>query len=131
ALRLAQVGPDRPVAARTTAADILARAQLAQQQLDRLAVAIESAGPLEADRLLTAFEQSADEALGLKLVEALARARALSSLRIDALKAHLAKYPPAVRSRAEERLYSRLNVDAAKQKARLEEMMGALSAGDV
>ncbi len=126
-----QIGPERPVAARTTAADVLARARLTPGQLDRLAVAIESAGPLEADRLLSAFEQSTDEALGLKLVDAASRSRALPSLRIDSLKAHLAKYGPAVRSRAEERLYSRLNADAARQKARLEQMMAALTAGDV
>jgi putative membrane-bound dehydrogenase-like protein len=126
-----QVGPDRPVAARTTAADVLAQARLAPGQLDRLSLALESAGPLEADRLLTAFEQSTDEPLGLKLVDVLSRSRALTSLRIDALKAHLAKYGSAVRSRAEERLYSRLNADAARQKAHLEQMMGALAAGDV
>jgi putative membrane-bound dehydrogenase-like protein len=126
-----QINPDRPVAARTTAADVLARARLAPGQLDRLSVALESAGPLEADRLLTAFDQSTDEALGLKVIDVLSRSRALTSLRIDALKAHLAKYGPAVRSRAEERLYSRLNADAARQKAQLEQMMGALTAGDI
>ncbi len=126
-----QIRPDRPVAARTTAADVLARARLSPAQLDRLADALAAAGPVEADRLLTAFEQSTDESLGLKLVDVLARSPALTSLRIDALKAHLAKYGAAVRARAEERLYSRLNVDAARQKARLEQMMGTLAAGDV
>jgi putative heme-binding domain-containing protein len=90
-----------------------------------------TAGPVEADRLLTAFEQSTDEALGLKLVDVLSRSPVLTSLRIDALKAHLAKYDEAVRTRAEERLYSRLNANAAQQKAQLERMLGALSAGDI
>src|SRR5262249_41801580 len=54
---LEQIHPDRPVAARTTAADILARARLAPGQLDRLAEALAAAGPVEADRLLAAFEQ--------------------------------------------------------------------------
>ena len=40
---------------------------------DRLADALATAGPVEADRLLAAFEQSTDEALGLKLVNVLAR----------------------------------------------------------
>ena len=81
-----------------------------------------SAGPVEADRLLAAFEQSTDEALGLKLVNALAASPALSSLRVDALKAHLAKYGPPVQKQAEA-LYARLNADAAKQKAQLEQLM--------
>ena len=89
---------DRPVAARTTAADVLAQARLSPEQLDRLADVLSAAGPVEVDRLLTAFEQSTDESLGLKLVSVLARSPVLSSLRIDALKAHLAKYGPAVRS---------------------------------
>jgi putative heme-binding domain-containing protein len=128
---IAQIDPERPVTARTTAADILARAKLSAGQLDRLAAAIATAGPVEADRLLAAFEQSTDEALGLKLVDVLSRSPALMSLRIDALKAHLAKYAPSVRSHAEERLYSRLNADAARQKVRLEQMMGTLAAGDI
>ena len=90
-----------------------------------------AAGPVEADRLLSAFEQSTDEALGLKLVDALSRSPALSGLRLDALKAHLAKYGPTVRTRAEERLYSRLNAGAAQQKAQLDRMLGTLAAGDV
>jgi putative membrane-bound dehydrogenase-like protein len=128
---MSQIGPDRPVAARTTAADVLARARLAPGPLDRLVDAMATAGPVEADRLLTAFEQSTDEALGLKLVDVLSRSPVLTSLRIDALKAHLAKYDAAVRARAEERLYARLNADAAQQKAQLERMLAALSAGDV
>ena len=56
--------------------------------------------------------------------------RPFSSLRVDAVKAHLAKYGPAVQKQAEA-LYAKLNVDAAKQKARLEQLMATLSAGDV
>ncbi len=126
-----QVGPDRLVADRTTAADVLARARLSPSQLDRIAGTLASAGPVEVDRLLAAFEQANGEALGLKLVDTLAGSRALGGLRIDAIKAHLAKYPPSVRSRAEERLYSRLNADAARQKARLEQLLPTLAAGDV
>ncbi len=126
-----QIRPDRPVSARTTSADILARARLAPGQLVRLADVMEAAGPVEADRLLTAFEQSTDADLGQKLVNALSRSPALSGLRLDALKAHLAKFGPAVRSRAEERLYPRLNADAARQKAQLDRMMATLTAGDV
>ncbi|HEX3449094.1 MAG TPA: HEAT repeat domain-containing protein, partial [Isosphaeraceae bacterium] len=121
---------DRPVAARTTAADVLARAKLTAVQLVRLADLLPTAGPLEVDRLLTAFEQSTDEALGLKLVENLSKASALSSLRIDSVKASLAKYGPSVRKEAQA-LYTRLNVDLAKQKEKLEQLMTTLSAGDV
>ncbi|MGP0066397.1 MAG: PVC-type heme-binding CxxCH protein [Isosphaeraceae bacterium] len=118
------------VATRTTAADVLARARLTTDQLSRLADVLRSAGPIEVDRLLNAFEQSSDDAIGLKLIQVLGESSALSSLRPDALKAHLAKYGPAVHKQAEA-LYARINVDAAKQKARLEQLVSTLSAGDI
>jgi putative heme-binding domain-containing protein len=127
---LAKLDRDQSVATRTTAADVLARAKLNPQQLSRLADALRSAGPVEVDRLLVGFEQSTDEVLGLKLVKALAESSALSSLRVDAVKAHLAKYNPAVQKSAEA-LYAKLNVDAAKQKIQLEQLMSTLSAGDI
>jgi putative membrane-bound dehydrogenase-like protein len=127
---MSQLDRERTVASRTTAADVLARAKLTVEQLVRLALALRTAGPLEVDRLLTAFEQSSDESLGLKLVEALTNSSAVSSLRVDSVKAHLAKYGPEVQKQAEG-LYNKLNIDAAKQKARLEQLMAALSAGDV
>jgi putative membrane-bound dehydrogenase-like protein len=127
---LGQLDRNQAVVVRTTAADVLARARLTSDQLSRLADALRSAGPVEVDRLLAAFEQSTDEAIGLKLLQALDGSSALSSLRIDALKAHLAKYGPAVQKQAEA-LYARLNVDAARQKAQLEQLSTTLSAGDI
>ena len=118
---LGQLDREQPAAARTTAADILARARLTATQLDSLADALKTAGPLEADRLLTALEQSTDEALGLRLVKSLGASSALSSLRIDALKQHLAKFGAPVQSAAQE-LYARLNADIAKQKSRIDEL---------
>ena len=92
-----QLDRDQPVATRTTAADVLARAKLTPEQLARLADALRTAGPLEVDRLLAAFEQSTDEALGLEAGRRPLRARrpsrACGSTRV---KAHLAKYGPAV-----------------------------------
>ena len=57
---LNQLDREQPAAARTTAADVLARARLTPTQLDGLADVLKIAGPLEADRLLTALEQSSD-----------------------------------------------------------------------
>jgi putative membrane-bound dehydrogenase-like protein len=127
---ISQLDRERTVATRTTAADVLARAKLNGEQLIQLALALRTAGPLEVDRLLAAFEQSSDESLGLKLIEALTNSSAVSSLRVDSVKAHLAKFGPAVQKQAED-LYLKLNVDAARQKARLEQLMAALSAGDI
>jgi putative heme-binding domain-containing protein len=125
-----KVAAEQTVTTRTTAADVLARARLSQPQLVRLTEALRSAGPVEVDRLLSAFEQSTDESLGLKLIAALADSSSLSSLRVDALKAHIAKYGPTVQKQAEA-LYARLNADAVQQKSRLEQLMTILKAGDI
>ena len=109
---------------------MLARSSLAPEQLTRLADALQAAGPVEVDRLLAAFEQSTDQALGLKLVKTLASSSAFSSLRADALKAHLAKFGPTVQKEAES-LYAKLNVDAARQRAQLEQLIPTLTAGEV
>ncbi|AMV40719.1 PVC-type heme-binding CxxCH protein [Planctomyces sp. SH-PL62] len=130
AFLLTQLDPDGTVAARGLAADVLARAGLAPEQLAELVAALRDAGPLEVDRLLTAFDAQTDDALGVKLVEALSGSAALSSLRVDALKLHLAKFGPDTH-RAAEALYNRLNADAAKQQARLDELLGKMTGGDV
>ncbi|WP_337176605.1 PVC-type heme-binding CxxCH protein [Paludisphaera sp.] len=130
ALLAEQVDPDRPVSARGLAADVLARARLSADQLDSLVDIIKDAGPLEVDRLLTPYESQADDALGVKLVEALKESAARTSLRVDSLKTHLAKFGPET-GKAAEGLYSLLNAEAGKQQARLDELMGKIAGGDV
>jgi putative membrane-bound dehydrogenase-like protein len=130
AFLLAQLDRDQPAAVRSSAVDVLARAKLTPAQLGALADALKTAGPLEVDRLLTAFEQTTDEPLGLKLVKVLGESPALSSLRADAIKQHLARYGPPVQAAAQA-LYARLNVDAAKQRARVDELMAKVPGGDV
>ena len=130
AFLLSKLSQAETVGSRTTAADVLARAKLTPEQLTRLADTLRSAGPVEIDRLLATFEQSSEESLGLKLLSSLAASPALPSLRADALKAHLAKYGPIVQKELQA-LLARINVDAAKQKAQLEQLLSTLSAGDI
>jgi putative heme-binding domain-containing protein len=109
---------------------VISHAKLTPAQLEALADVLKTSGPLEVDRLLTTFEQSTNETLGLKLVRVLGESSALSSLRVDAVKQHLAKYGPPVQAAALA-LYAKLNVDAAKQKAKVDELMSKVSSGDV
>jgi putative membrane-bound dehydrogenase-like protein len=127
---LGQLDREQPAAVRTTAADVLARARLTPMQLGSLADALKVAGPLEVDRLLTALEQSTDETLGLKLVKNLGQSPALPSLRVDALKQHLAKFGAPVQSAAQG-LYTQLNADTAKQKTRIDDLATRIASGDV
>ena len=127
---LTQLAPERPVALRSTAAEILSKAKLPKEQLTKLTEQFATAGPLEVDRLLGAFEQTTDEQVGQKLIAALKTAPALTALRADAIKTRLAKYSPAIQDSAQP-LYAALNVDLAGQRQRLEEMLASLPAGDI
>ncbi len=126
----AQLSVENAVSARTTAADVLGRARLSSEQLDALTDALRTAGPLEVNRLLAAYEQSTDEKVGLDLVAALKVSSALAGLRPDALKPRLAKYDAAVQAEAQA-LYAVLNADAASQKERIDQMLAAPNQGDV
>lgn len=125
-----QLDPDNPVAVRSNAASILGRAALDTGQLVVLTDAIRTTGPLEIDKLLAAFEKSKDDNVGLKLVAAVKESSALGALRVDMLKPRFDKFGERVRQQAEE-IYAKLNVDASKQRARLEALLPKMTGGDV
>jgi putative heme-binding domain-containing protein len=85
---------------------------------------------LELNRLLKPFEQSQDDQLGLRLIDSLKQSPALSSVRIDLLRAALAKYGPQVQE-AIGQVESLVNVDAADQRKRIEEPLPLVAKGDV
>ncbi len=122
--------PARPAPLRASAAAVLQKARLDRRQLIALARSLETAGPLELARLVVAFENSGDEEVGLALVAGLDRSKARSTVRAEILRPALAKYPAPVQ-RAGEALLAAVNVDAAKQAARLDELLNAAQNGDV
>ncbi|MEX2309091.1 MAG: PVC-type heme-binding CxxCH protein [Pirellulales bacterium] len=129
-LLLGGLSLDDPVTLRSTAADALSRARLTPPQLDRLCDAIKTAGPLELNRLLAPFARSSDEQLARKLLSSLKAASSIAALRIDAVRETLADYGPEVRRLVDE-LESLVNVDAASQRARIEELLPLMAKGDV
>lgn len=127
---IAAVHREQSVAPRAGAADVLSKASLTADQLVGLTAAIKSAGPMELDRLLEPFARSAEDRVGVALLDALQNSPVRSSLRIDMLRPRLAKYGSAVQSKAEA-LYATLDADAASQKAKLEGLLAELKDGDV
>jgi putative heme-binding domain-containing protein len=123
-------GLQQSVAARAAAADAIAAANLVPEQLRDLLTRIGAAGPLEVDKLLAPFEKKPDEELGLALIATLKKSPSLTSLRIDLIKTHLAKFSPPVQQAAEE-LYALINADIAQQSQRLEEMLPKINGGDI
>ena len=130
ALLLASLEPAQPASIRAAAAGVIEKAKLDREQLFTLAERLEKTGPMELPRLLPAFDNAGDEALGLKMIAGLTRSTGRSSVRADNLRPRLAKYPEPVQKQGEALLAS-LNVDAAKQTQRLEELLGSLKDGDI
>jgi putative membrane-bound dehydrogenase-like protein len=124
------LSPDDPIQLRSAAADVLSRAKLNSGQLTALAESLRTVGPLERDRVLAAFAQSTDERVGMKLVGELAALPSGAGLRVDLIKSTLAKYGGAVPAKAQE-LCDQINADAAKQRTRLDELLSAMTGGDV
>jgi putative membrane-bound dehydrogenase-like protein len=122
--------PARSASLRGAAAAIIEKARLDRNQLLTLAEVIKSAGPLELPRLLPAFDNASDEALGLELIAALNQSNARSSVRADILRPRLAKYPQSVQRQGEALLAS-LHVDSAAQAQRLEKLLETIRDGDV
>jgi len=120
----------QPAGLRSVAADVLSKAQLTREQLIELAGLLAQVGPLELDRLLTAFAQSGDDAVGRALLGALSQEEVRLMLTVDAVRQRLTRYGPAIQEQAE-KLYALINADHAQQRQRLEATLAALPAGDV
>jgi putative membrane-bound dehydrogenase-like protein len=118
------------LSARAAAAEALSQAALTAEQFEALATAIKSAAPLELNRLLTAFEQCADDKTAGKLLVSLRNSPALAAVRVDLLRQALAHRGPEIQRQVDE-LESLVNVDAAGQRKRIEELLPRMASGDV
>lgn len=127
----AQLDPNKPVAARITAASVIEHAKLTPEQLTALTQNVKAVGPMELTHVLAAYENASDETLGMSVIEALQKSKARSGLRADTVKPKLAKFPASVQQKLDEFLKS-LNVDAAKQQAHLDDLLSQIKGhGDV
>jgi putative heme-binding domain-containing protein len=129
-LLLEGLAADSPVEVRSAAVEALCAASFQEGQPERLMDAMKSVGPLELNRLLEAFDEMTDTRLALELVETLKSADALLSLRVDRLREALAECGPEVKAAIDE-LEALVNVDAAAQRARIEELLPQIAGGDV
>lgn len=129
-LLCANIDSTKPVLTRGIAAGVLAKARLTDEQLVTLAAHVWSAGPLETMKLMEAFEQSTNELVGSKLVEALQHCKGLSSIRPDTLQTLLTHFPKSVQEQGDHLLAS-LKVDAAQQSQHLSELLASLGKGDI
>ncbi len=129
-LLLGGLSAENPVTVRSAAADAFSQARLGIDQLDHLCDALKTAGPLELNRLLAPFRHVKDDELALKMLSSLKDASAIAALRINMVREALADHGPAVQQAVVE-LETLVNVDAAVQRKRIEELLPNMSQGDV
>jgi putative heme-binding domain-containing protein len=129
-LLLAHLPAGTNVDLRGLAADIVARARFHPAQLQRLAEALDEVGPLELERILSAFEQSPDEELGLHLARQLRASAAAVSVPEEKLTALFAAFPTRVREEIKQ-VQAALALSVREQREQLERLMAALPPGDV
>jgi hypothetical protein len=95
-----QLQPQVAPTSRAASAAVLGGAKLSSEQQHALIASIKTAGPFEISKLLGAFANSSDDALGLELVRALKEAPGLASLGIGGLKPRFAKFLPRCKTRS-------------------------------
>jgi putative membrane-bound dehydrogenase-like protein len=131
ALLKSSLSPNQAVATRASAATTLARAKLSEEQLMSLSEVLRTVGPLDLPKVLPAFGRSPSETVGQRLVASLESCQSASSLRPEVLRPCLTNFPESVQAKGEA-LLGRLNVDAAKQSAHLDALLGEVRGkGDI
>jgi putative membrane-bound dehydrogenase-like protein len=118
---LSQLKEDGPPLLRLAAAKGLSQAKLDDAQMMQLTKSVASAGPLEMPALLSVFEKNSTTGVGQALLDALEKNPSLVSLTPAAVEKAAQGYSDDVRKQAS-KLSQRLQVDAVKQKARLDEL---------
>lgn len=124
-----QLASEAPLELRAAALKALAKFELTPRQLTDLTGAFSQVGPLDALSLLGLYAAQSDPAMGAALVKALVSAPALTSLRADAVKAALAKFPEEVQ-RSAAPIYEALKVDPEKQRVELASLVAKTTGGD-
>ena len=114
---------------RNSAVEGLAKAKLTETQTMLLADALREVSSLDIDRLLPAFEQRPTEEVGLRLLQALREPTVRSTLRIDALKPILNRFPQAVLDKSGE-VYALMAEDRAASTKQLDAILKDAKPGD-
>jgi putative membrane-bound dehydrogenase-like protein len=120
---------EQPPLTRLAAAGALGSSKLSDAQLMDLTRLVATAGAMELPYLVAAYEHSKNPRVGLELLAAVAKSPGLESLAAEYLRRTLKDYPVEVHQAAGS-LLARLEVDTAKQKARLDELEPILAKGD-
>lgn len=124
------LAPTNTVVGRSQAASILARAKLSSEQALALADLLRTAGSMELPKLLSTFEGATNEALGLRILDALQASPGVASLTPDSVRRLVAAFPASVQEKSAG-VQKLLAIDVTAMNARVESFLAGIQAGDV
>lgn len=129
AFLVGNLAPEQPLALRSGAAEALARSQLTDAQLERLAGGLKNLGSSELNVVLSLFQGRSEDKIGGRLVSSLSASAAASSLNAFRLRSVLAGYSDAVRQEAQP-LFERLEQAQAEQLAKADRVLELAAEAD-
>lgn len=121
---------EQPAAVRSLAVDALLQAKFTAAQLDELAAAVATVGPMELKRLLPVFEANRNQQRGLLLVSALEQSPGVSAIDPSELEAWLSEFGEPVSAAAGE-LLSEIRLATKEKRERVEAVLSLMDEGDV
>ncbi|VTS08314.1 PVC-type heme-binding CxxCH protein [Tuwongella immobilis] len=127
---LPRVHRDQPVAVRATAAEVLARMPLTTEQRLELASRLPQTTPMELNKLMDLYANSANVPVGLAFLEAVDRPEMRAIMRKETLTPRFEKSPPAVQTRLKP-LLAALDAAQAESRQKLEQLARDLPMGDI
>lgn len=130
ALLREHLAAEKPATVRSLAVEALLQAKLTSAQLDELAAAVASVGPMELKRLLPVFEANRNQQRGLLLVSALEQSPGVSAIEPSELEALLSEFGEPV-SAAASNLLSEMRLATKEKRERVEAVLSLLDEGDV
>ncbi|HVW39354.1 MAG TPA: hypothetical protein VHB99_18685, partial [Pirellulales bacterium] len=129
AFLVGHLAPEQPLALRSGAAEALARSQLTDTQLERLAGGLKNLGSAELSVVLSLFQGRTEDKIGRRLVSSLSASAAASSLNAFRLRSILSSYSDAVRQEAQG-LFERLEQAQAEQLAKANRVLELAAEAD-
>lgn len=121
---------EKNIALRSLATDILLSTPLDSGELQVVADAVATTGPMELKRLMELFSKSGDSAVGLRLLNALELSASVSALPLDELRKQIATFGESLLSKASP-LLSRIERENRQKYQKLGSLLAMLQQGDI
>ncbi|NOZ40280.1 MAG: c-type cytochrome [Planctomycetes bacterium] len=121
---------EQSLSLRSLATDILLSTPLESAELQVVADAVATTGPMELKRLIELFAKSGDPAVGVSLINALENSASVSSLSPETLRKQLSVFGESVLAKAQP-ILARIESENEQKFQKLESILAKIDQGDI